>query len=396
MDPSGVITQVQRDEEPLATFPPPPAAAAAAAAVTTKASKPRKGGLLHSLLCCWRRRSGSGRLRGAGNGDQADQGDQGGGHNHQGQTGTHTINTGNSATLQGHHDGANKEESGGKLGGVGSPLGVPSTICASWSASITSSSVLLENRLSLLPPLRPSDQGKMCLVIDLDETLVHSSFKPVSNPDFVVPVEIEGSVHQVYVLKRPFVDEFLERVGALYECVLFTASLSKYADPVADLLDKWNVFRGRLFRESCAFYRGNYVKDLNRLGREVHRVVIIDNSPASYMFHPDNAVPVGSWFDDMADTELRDLIPFFDRLAHAPPQEVYGLLRQQQQPQVGGLSQTGTMHPAIVSPTAAATTTVVITTTTTTATTVTGKQQTTTTTTTTENNNTIILHSCSS
>lgn len=37
----------------------------------------------------------------------------------------------------------------------------------------------------------------MCLVIDLDETLVHSSFKPVSNPDFVVPVEIEGSVHQV-------------------------------------------------------------------------------------------------------------------------------------------------------------------------------------------------------
>ncbi|XP_022691268.1 carboxy-terminal domain RNA polymerase II polypeptide A small phosphatase 1-like isoform X3 [Varroa jacobsoni] len=358
MDPSGVITQVQRDEEPLATFPPPPAAAAAAAAVTTKASKPRKGGLLHSLLCCWRRRSGSGRLRGAGNGDQADQGDQGGGHNHQGQTGTHTINTGNSATLQGHHDGANK--------------------------------------LSLLPPLRPSDQGKMCLVIDLDETLVHSSFKPVSNPDFVVPVEIEGSVHQVYVLKRPFVDEFLERVGALYECVLFTASLSKYADPVADLLDKWNVFRGRLFRESCAFYRGNYVKDLNRLGREVHRVVIIDNSPASYMFHPDNAVPVGSWFDDMADTELRDLIPFFDRLAHAPPQEVYGLLRQQQQPQVGGLSQTGTMHPAIVSPTAAATTTVVITTTTTTATTVTGKQQTTTTTTTTENNNTIILHSCSS
>lgn len=34
----------------------------------------------------------------------------------------------------------------------------------------------------------------------------------------------------------------------------------QYADPVADLLDKWGVFRARLFRESCVFHRGNYVK----------------------------------------------------------------------------------------------------------------------------------------
>ncbi len=34
----------------------------------------------------------------------------------------------------------------------------------------------------------------------------------------------------------------------------------QYADPVADLLDKWGVFRARLFRESCVFHRGNYIK----------------------------------------------------------------------------------------------------------------------------------------
>lgn len=177
----------------------------------------------------------------------------------------------------------------------------------------------------LLPPVRHQDLHKICLIIDLDETLVHSSFKPISNADFVVPVEIDGTVHQVYVLKRPYVDEFLQRVGDAYECVLFTASLAKYADPVADLLDKWGVFRSRLFRESCVFYRGNYVKDLGRLGRDLHRVVIIDNSPASYIFHPDNAVPVGSWFDDMSDTELRDLIPFFEKLSKVD--DVYSVLR---------------------------------------------------------------------
>lgn len=141
-----------------------------------------------------------------------------------------------------------------------------------------------------LLPARKSSDNRICLVIDLDETLVHSSFKPIENADFIVPVEIDGTLHKVYVLKRPHVDEFLKRMGQLYECVLFTASLAKYADPVADLLDTENIFTARLFRESCAFYRGNYVKDLSRLGRDLSRVIIVDNSPASYIFHPDNAV----------------------------------------------------------------------------------------------------------
>lgn len=178
----------------------------------------------------------------------------------------------------------------------------------------------------LLPPVRHQDMNKKCVVIDLDETLVHSSFKPVSNADFIVPVEIDGTIHQVYVLKRPYVDEFLQKMGEMFECILFTASLAKYADPVADLLDKWGVFRARLFRESCVFHRGNYVKDLSRLGRDLEQVVIIDNSPASYIFHPHNAVPVASWFDDMSDSELMELIPFFESLAKVD--NVYSVLRQ--------------------------------------------------------------------
>ncbi|XP_002155392.3 CTD small phosphatase-like protein [Hydra vulgaris] len=169
----------------------------------------------------------------------------------------------------------------------------------------------------LLPALTRQDQNKKCVVIDLDETLVHSSFKPVENADFIVPVEIDGIVHQVYVLKRPFVDKFLKRMGELFECVLFTASLAKYADPVADLLDKTTCFRSRLFRESCVYYKGNYVKDLSKLGRDLHNVIIIDNSPASYIFHPENAVPVTSWFDDQDDTELMDLIPFLESISSA-------------------------------------------------------------------------------
>ncbi|KAJ7703263.1 HAD-like domain-containing protein [Mycena rosella] len=176
----------------------------------------------------------------------------------------------------------------------------------------------------LLPPIAPEHIGRKCLVLDLDETLVHSSFKPIPQPDFIVPVEIEFHWHHFHVLKRPGVDDFLKRMGEIYEVVIFTASLSKYADPVLDKLDTHQVVAHRLFRESCFSHKGNYVKDLSQLGRPIADTIILDNSPASYIFHPHNAVPVSSWFNDPHDVELTDLIPFLADLTSVP--DVRGIL----------------------------------------------------------------------
>lgn len=166
----------------------------------------------------------------------------------------------------------------------------------------------------LLPPLAPAQKGMKCLVLDLDETLVHSSFKPIPDPDFNIEIELEGSIHRVYVRKRPGVDFFLQEVGKKFEIVIFTASLAKYADPLLDVLDKDNVVQFRLFREACVQHFGNYVKDLTHLGRGLENSIIVDNSPFSYMFQPDNAIPITSWFNDKSDRQLYDLLPFLDTL----------------------------------------------------------------------------------
>ncbi|KAH8982711.1 NIF-domain-containing protein [Lactarius akahatsu] len=176
----------------------------------------------------------------------------------------------------------------------------------------------------LLPPISPQHAGRKCLVLDLDETLVHSSFKSIQQADYVVPVEIEYHWHNVYVIKRPGVDNFLKKMGEIYEIVVFTASLSKYADPVLDKLDIHHVVAHRLFRESCYNHKGNYVKDLSQLGRPIADTIILDNSPASYIFHPNNAVPVSSWFNDPHDTELTDLCPFLADLSTT--EDVRGVL----------------------------------------------------------------------
>ncbi|KAL8758725.1 MAG: hypothetical protein Q9199_001254 [Rusavskia elegans] len=167
----------------------------------------------------------------------------------------------------------------------------------------------------LLPPIADRFRGKKCLVLDLDETLVHSSFKILHQADFTIPVEIEGQYHNVYVIKRPGVDQFMKRVGELYEVVVFTASVSKYGDPLLDQLDIHNVVHHRLFRESCYNHQGNYVKDLSQVGRDLRETIIIDNSPTSYIFHPQHAVPISSWFSDAHDNELIDLIPVLEDLA---------------------------------------------------------------------------------
>jgi len=149
----------------------------------------------------------------------------------------------------------------------------------------------------------------------LDETLIHSSFKP-TDCDFIIPVEIESRVHKVYVSKRPYVDDFLKRCGELFETVIFTASLSKYADPLLDQLDIHKVIDFRLFRESCSPFKGSYVKDMCRMGRNINQIMIVDNSPHSFCFNPENAIPCETWFSDKNDRELLNMIPHLEELAH--------------------------------------------------------------------------------
>ena len=153
------------------------------------------------------------------------------------------------------------------------------------------------------------------LVLDLDETLVHSQFNQIKNPDFVIPVNIDGNVCNIYVQKRPGVDNFLKVMAQYYECVIFTASLSKYADPLMNQMDPNSYCTKRLFREHCTFLNGVFTKDMSKLGRNMKDAMILDNSPSAYMLQPECAVPIISWYDDPKDRQLMDLIPLFIQLS---------------------------------------------------------------------------------
>ncbi|KAJ7783066.1 HAD-like domain-containing protein [Mycena metata] len=180
------------------------------------------------------------------------------------------------------------------------------------------------NPKPLLPPILPEHVGRKCLVLDLDETLVHSSFKPIPQPDYIVPVEIEFHWHHFHVLKRPGVEDFLKEMGKIYEVVVFTASLSKYADPVLDKLDTHQAVAHRLYRESCFSHKGNYVKDLSQLGRPIADTIIWIIPLRHTSSTPTMPCRSLRGSTTPTDVELTDLIPFLADLTSVP--DVRGIL----------------------------------------------------------------------
>ena len=167
-----------------------------------------------------------------------------------------------------------------------------------------------------LPP-RASGDVKNTLVLDLDETLVHSNLENANDPyDFSFPVSFNDETHTVKVKKRPHLSTFMDAVSKQYEVIVFTASQRVYADKLLDILDpegKW--FKHRLFRDSCVQIDGNFMKDLRVLGRDLSRTIIIDNSPQAFGLQVENGIPIESWYDDEKDDHLLWLIPILTQLS---------------------------------------------------------------------------------
>ncbi|KAJ3272450.1 hypothetical protein HDV01_005519 [Terramyces sp. JEL0728] len=182
------------------------------------------------------------------------------------------------------------------------------------SVSRSATAMSISGMTNILPPQDEKHKGKKLLVLDLDETLVHSSFKPVADADIHLQLDLGNKIVKLNVLLRPGLDLFLSTLSKYYEIAVFTASVSLYANSVIDKIDTHKVVKHRLFREHCVHHKGIYVKDLGLLGRALKDVIIVDNLHTCYLFHPANAIPITSWYDDRQDTELLSLIPFLESL----------------------------------------------------------------------------------
>ncbi|ODV58124.1 Nem1-Spo7 phosphatase catalytic subunit NEM1, partial [Ascoidea rubescens DSM 1968] len=168
---------------------------------------------------------------------------------------------------------------------------------------------------------------KKTLILDLDETLIHSLSKSsrlsITSSAHMVEVKLNNNNIPTlyYVYKRPYCDEFLNIVSQWFNLIIFTASVKEYADPIINLLEKDKFyFQKRLYRDNCTLNKGingiGYIKDLKILNTHLSKVIMIDNSPISYSKNLENAIRIEGWINDPTDVELLELIPLLKALRY--------------------------------------------------------------------------------
>lgn len=160
-----------------------------------------------------------------------------------------------------------------------------------------------------LPPI--DKKYTYTLVLDLDETLIHSLEQ-----------------HDSYPLIRPGALTFLEELSPYYEIVIFTAALQDYADSIIQLLDKdKHYIQHRLYRQHTTVLKKSYLKDIAKLGRDLSKVIIIDNARDNFQLQNDNGIFITTWIDDEKDRELLDLIPILKEIPIKKVSDVRKALR---------------------------------------------------------------------
>ena len=177
-------------------------------------------------------------------------------------------------------------------------------------------------------PEKTTDEKEYTLVLDLDETLIHYIDQPPNS----------------CFLTRPGALEFLEEMNKYYEIVVFTAGMKDYADWVLDQLDTNNYVKHRLYRHHVRANGFVLIKDLEKIGRDLKKTLIIDNLPENFSKQPDNGIFIKTWYNDMNDTCLYDLIPLLIRLVEERVEDV-GVALKKYRDQVIRLISAGIKNP---------------------------------------------------
>ena len=157
-----------------------------------------------------------------------------------------------------------------------------------------------------LPPKKKDDKRDYCLVLDLDETLVHF---------------FEDN-YEAYVKVRMGAENFISVLSQYCEIVIFTASTKYYADIVIDGLDCKDLIDYKLYREHTYDYNGINVKDLSKLGRDLKKIIIIDNIEENYIFQPNNGLNIIDFEGDENDNELQYLLQDLLEVVSTPGKNV--------------------------------------------------------------------------
>ena len=175
--------------------------------------------------------------------------------------------------------------------------------------NVNKNSYMHEKLIKPACPYLNKDTGgkRFTLVLDLDETLVQFC------------IDSQKFNKEKKVILRPGLFEFLNKVYPLFELVVWTVATKEYADPIIDIIEeKKKYFSYRLYREYATDKKVCFVKDLTKLGRNLSKVIIVDDKAVSFSLQKENGILIkpfiGSSWELKYDVILYDLFKVLTKI----------------------------------------------------------------------------------
>lgn len=143
-----------------------------------------------------------------------------------------------------------------------------------------------------VPFIKKQSKKKFCLVLDLDETIIHS-------------VKLKNGY---YFFVRPGAIQFLNEISPFYEIIFFTSSYKPYADYILNKIDlKKNLISYRFYKSHVIFEKGRSIKKLSLIGRDLKKIIFVDNLKTNAKYNKKNLYLITTWLGDMKDDEIYKL-----------------------------------------------------------------------------------------
>ena len=145
------------------------------------------------------------------------------------------------------------------------------------------------------PFITTPNKKKYTLVLDLDETLINIEFKDMSNNRCILHL-------------RPGLFWFLSKVKPFYELITFTSASKEYAQPIINEIELKNkYFDYNFFREHSVINGNDFVKDISRIGRDMKKIIIVDNTEQNFRLNKKNGIKIKPFYGDQNDKGLYEL-----------------------------------------------------------------------------------------
>ena len=131
------------------------------------------------------------------------------------------------------------------------------------------------------------DNKEYSLILDLDDTIIYSQ----RNFNFK---NILSNINKKIIIFRPYLLEFLQEMKPLFELILFSSNTPDNVDPIVDLIQKdQKYFDYILYRQHITLDNDGYnVKNLELIGRDLKKVIIIDDIARYFKLQKENGINI--------------------------------------------------------------------------------------------------------